>query len=187
MKTIQGVGEPLIADRSRYYVASTQPNRERYAFEKLAEQSFQAYLPECLERVRHARRDQVLKRPLFPGYLFLLLDIRACRWRSINGTPGVIRILTQDDAPIPLPEGIVEAIMERIEADGGAWKMSENPDAPSFNEREPLRIKSGPFAGNVGVFNGFSNRAKTRVQILLDILGGEYVHEAPLTIVEPLG
>ena len=72
-----------------WFAVRTQPRAEEKAVRHLVNQGFAAYLPRYRRRVRHARRNEIVLRPLFPGYLFVELDPARCRWRSINGTVGV--------------------------------------------------------------------------------------------------
>jgi len=59
----------------RWYVVHTQPNGEGRADLNLCRQGFATYLPRYARRRRHARRQEVVKRPLFPRYLFVGLDL----------------------------------------------------------------------------------------------------------------
>lgn len=167
----------------RYYVAATQPSRERYARDRLEAQAFSVFLPECVEVIRHAHKVTKRRAPLFPGYLFVQVDVERARWRAINGTPGVVCLLSAGDYPSPVPEGIVEEIAARCDLAGGAIKMPDPYDVP-FRRDEPVRVKTGPFAGFSGVFVAAS---RDRVRLLLDILGGSVVVQFPLQCVEPAG
>jgi transcriptional antiterminator RfaH len=96
-----------------WFVVRTQPRAEEKAVRHLGNQGFAAYLPRYRRRIRHARRNQIVLRPLFPGYLFVELDPARCRWRSINGTIGVHEILTNGDMPLAVPETIIAEIKSR--------------------------------------------------------------------------
>ena len=43
--------------------------------------------------MRHARKILNVRAPLFPGYLFVSLDLTRDRWRSINSTYGVLGLI----------------------------------------------------------------------------------------------
>ena len=68
----------------RWYVAMTHTKSEEVAYANLARQGFQAYLPRYLRERRHARKTTEVKAPLFPGYLFINIDMDAERWRPIR-------------------------------------------------------------------------------------------------------
>src|SRR3546814_2118173 len=54
---------------TRWYVAQTQAQGEERARLNLERQGFRTYLPRYRRERRHARRRDVVKAPLFPGYI----------------------------------------------------------------------------------------------------------------------
>jgi len=66
-----------------------------------------------------AGRTETIWAPLFPGYLFIILDLTRDRWRSVNGTYGVDRLLTRASATEPVPHGPVEQLLLVANAAGG--------------------------------------------------------------------
>jgi transcription antitermination factor NusG len=102
----------------RWYVVHAQPRAESKAAFHLARQSYSVFWPRFAKVVRHARRRTETLAPLFPGYLFLSLDVSRQRWRSVNGTCGVVRLIMQGERPQPVPRGVVEALQIRTGADG---------------------------------------------------------------------
>ena len=151
----------------RWYVAQTRPQAERRALDHLANQGFEAWLPEYLKRRRHARRTDWVKRPLFPCYLFVHLDLEAERWRSVLGTVGVVGLVGGDRSPSPLADDVVEAIRQRVDDDG----LVVVDTAASFRAGDTVKIAEGPFADLEGIFLDLADR--DRVQILLKLLGRE--------------
>jgi transcriptional antiterminator RfaH len=147
-----------------WYVVRTQSRAEEKAVQHLTNQGFTAYLPRYRRRVRHARRNEIVLRPLFPGYLFVRLDPDRCRWRSINGTVGVREILSNGDAPVIVPDRIVEEIQAR-EDETGAVKLR----GPSFAHGQVVRLLEGPLADVNGLFEEM--RDENRVVLLVSLLG----------------
>ena len=99
------------AEPPRWYVAQTQPHREFGAERQLAAQGFKTFLPTHWKTTRHARAFRTAKAPLFPGYLFVELALGRDRWRSVNGTFGVSRMIMAGELPQPVPAGVVEALL----------------------------------------------------------------------------
>ena len=66
--------------------------------------------------------------------------------------------------PIAVPDGLVDAIRERVEPLGFV-RVGLNLPAGSR-----VRVKSGPFAGLEGIFERPTSR-RDRVRVLLEILG----------------
>jgi transcriptional antiterminator RfaH len=89
----------------------TLSGREISAAAQLNAQGFRPFLPLLLKSVRHARKFRMVRAPLFPNYLFVALDLQRHRWRSVNGTFGVVRLLMIGEFPALVPAGIVEPLM----------------------------------------------------------------------------
>ncbi|MFQ5565940.1 MAG: ATP-binding protein, partial [Paracoccaceae bacterium] len=87
--------------------------------------------------------------PLFPGYLFVALDVQAQRWRAIHSTIGVRHLVCHGDWPAPVPAGIVEEIQAREDEHG----LVAMDTPPPFDKGEMVRITAGVFCDQVGLFD----------------------------------
>ncbi len=64
---------PAAATKDRqWYVAQTQPRKERLALEHLGRQGFTSFLPLVKRPRKTAGKVAFASTPLFPGYIFLL-------------------------------------------------------------------------------------------------------------------
>jgi transcriptional antiterminator RfaH len=151
--------------RERWFVVRTQPHREAKAERQLANQDYRTFLPRFLKSRRHARRFETIRTPLFPGYLFVILDLTRDRWRSVNGTYGVDRLLTHAGAPEPVPRGLVEQLLAATDAEGIVRLH------PNLQNGQMVRVSAGPFANLVGRLQQLDDAG--RVRILLEVLGGK--------------
>lgn len=149
----------------RWYVVQTQVNGEGKAAENLRRQGYQTYLPRYLKRRRHARKVDLVAKPLFPRYVFVAVDIATQRWRSIQSTSGVSRLVTNGDMPAAIPKGVMRALKAREDAKG----FVKLDTAPVFLPGDEVRVLAGAFVGNAGLFNGTADH--DRVSILLEMLG----------------
>jgi transcription elongation factor/antiterminator RfaH len=148
----------------RWYVVRTLAQRERHAAQQLANQNYCAFLPLHLKNRRHARRVETILTPLFPRYLFVILDRTRDRWRSINGTLGVERLLMCGGEPQPVPEGVVENLMLAADQDGTVHFDY------ALHQGQMIKVTAGPFADFVGWLERVDD--KGRVSVLLELLGG---------------
>ena len=121
---------------SRWYVVHTQPNREARADLNLRRQGFSTYLPRYVRRRRHARRHEMVARPLFPRYLFVALDPARDRWRAIHSTFGVNHLVLAGEEPLPVPDGVVDEIRARENGDG--FVKLGLPGSPSLTKPSPF-------------------------------------------------
>jgi len=140
----------------------TQPKSERKAEWHLGAQGFRTFLPQFQKTVRHARKLTTVQAPLFPGYLFVVLDLERDRWLSVRSTVGVSRLFTQDGRPVPVPAGIVESLIAH--SDGSLTRLDDG-----LVEGQAVRILRGPFADFVGKLARLD--ATGRVQVLLQMMG----------------
>jgi transcriptional antiterminator RfaH len=152
-------------DGVRWYVVQTQPNAEHRAIAHLRRQDFTTYLPRYRKRRRHARRTEIVLAPLFPRYLFVSIDMSSQRWRSIQSTVGVSRLVCNGDEPAPVPEAVLDALRAREAADG----VIEIDTQPRFARGDRVRVTDGAFGDCLGLFENMTDGE--RVAILLDLLG----------------
>lgn len=156
-----------------WYVVNTLPHQERRAIENLRRQGFEVWLPEFRRRRRHARRVDNVLAPLFPAYLFVRLDVGTERWRSVNGTFGVVRLLCNGDEPQAVPAEFIDALVARCD-DAGMVVLPPR----KFQLGETVRVAAGPFADLEGLFEEMSGR--DRVFLLFNLLGRQVRASIPL-------
>ncbi len=149
----------------RWFVVQTQSSRETKAAHHLQRQGFEVYFPRYLKRRSHARKIEIVPAPLFPGYMFVAIDMLSQRWRAIRSTVGVLRLVTNGDEPAPVPTAILDAMRQR-EDEKGFVKIEQGP---AFNRGDKVRVLAGAFTDTPGLFDGLADRE--RVAILLDLLG----------------
>lgn len=149
----------------RWYVVQTHAHAEAKAAWHLARQGYLTYLPRYRKRRRHARRVEEVAAPLFPRYLFIAANAAAERWRAIQSTVGVARLVCNGDTPAAVGAGVIEALRAREDARG----LIALDTGPRFAPGEPVRILDGAFAACLGLFESMTDRE--RVAILLDLLG----------------
>ena len=87
------------------------------------------------------------------------------RWRAINSTIGVARLVCNGEDPTPVPAEVITRLMER-EEDGGFIRLDR---LPRFAPGDKIRVLDGIFASCLGLFEGVTDTE--RVAILLDLLG----------------
>jgi transcriptional antiterminator RfaH len=151
----------------RWYVVHTQPQNELRAEFNLRRQGYTTYLPRYLRTRRHARKTETVARPLFPRYLFVGLDLARDRWRAIQSTFGVSNLVFAGDAPLAMPDGIIDEIKAR-EGDDGFVALGL---PAGIGPGSRVRLIDGIFADAKGVLERIAD--ETRVAILLELLGRE--------------
>ena len=163
---------------NKWYVVHTHSLGESKALFHLKRQGFNAYLPKYKKTRRHARKVDVVARPLFPRYLFVSLDILKDRWRSVQSTVGVSQLVSHGEKPTFMPDEMVDALRGREDGDG-YYTLSV---ADAFKEGQVVEISDGPFSEYTGIFDTVSD--KERVFVLLNLLGREVRVSVPVQAVK---
>ena len=147
-----------------WYAVETHSRAEFRAQRSLERQGFSSFLPRFLKARRHARRVDQVVAPVFPGYLFVSFDPKRDRWRAINSTFGVRRLVSfSANQPHPMPADAMTALMERCEAQMITRQL------PDIAVGDEVRVLTGAFAQKIGRIEDFDD--KGRVEILMEMLG----------------
>jgi len=155
-----------------WYVAETKPGKLPLAQQHLKQQHYDTFVPQTHETTIHPtthQKQHVLK-PLFPGYIFIELNLKVQNWTPINNTRGIRHLLTgaskptvtiddQDDfghpIPIPIHDRIITALLARpiLYLDPG----------PHPGDR--VKILSSVFQNETALIDSIQ---KNRVHLILD-------------------
>ncbi len=146
-----------------WYVAKTQPHKERLAERNLANQGIKSFLP----RLRTTRRrfntfeDRLV--PLFPGYIFFRSDRDPALWRAVSGTVGLKYVIWGDGR---VPRAVPFEVMDELIATHNAGALSPFAIAPG----DTVTISRGPFTGFFAKVCALKPRG--RIELLLEVMGG---------------
>lgn len=150
----------------RWYCATTAPGREALAVDRLEHLGFAAFLPLVAREVRHARRVEIVERPLFPRYIFLRFAPGGQRWRQAYGARCLRIFGATPERPTPLPPGLVE----RWQAEGLDKPLMRDLAPELLQAGARISITAGPFCDHAGVCLWDDG---TRVAVLLSMFGTE--------------
>lgn len=167
----------ILEDSERWYVARTLPQREFHAARQLLNQNFRTFVPRFWKNRRHARKVETISAPLFPRYIFVVVDRTRDRWRSINGTLGVDRLLMYGGEPQAVPLGVVENLIAASD-DQGNVRFDLH-----LKEGDAVKVTAGPFADLIGRLERLEDQG--RVRVLLEILGGRVRVALPPGLLAP--
>ena len=149
-----------------WYVVRTKTRSEEQSARHLSNQGFEIYLPRYRKQVRHARTVKSVLRPLFSGYLFVHMDLGQQRWRSINGSVGVISLVPTGDAPKSISGEIIDLIRAREDKDG-----TVSIGLQGLKKGDQVRIREGALAEYEALLEEVSD--EKRVVLLLNFMGSE--------------
>lgn len=168
-----------------WFVIHTQAAWEEKVTDTIAENQLGSFLPIEERVIRHARREQLVKRPYFPMYVFASFHIAEDDWESILEMRGVLNILgirkragiptgaarTQiptNSKPLALRADVVPALQAAMALGNGVIKLEKPKEPERFKKNSKVKITDGPFTGFEGLVD---YDRKKRVGVLLDMLG----------------
>ena len=160
----------------RWYVIQYDHGRELSVLRSLTEYGFETYLPLVLTMVRSkpssalSAKQRVpqptmipVRRPAFPGYLFVRFDAASDPWGDITRTACVRRMFQRGDTPTPIPHGVIERLI-----DGQTDRLMLRSVDPLLEVGAQCAVSAGPFTDHQGVCL-YSDQA--RVRLLLNLFG----------------
>lgn len=147
-----------------WYAIHAKTRQERLAEEHLARQGYRIYLPLIRAPKRRRGHWREVVEALFPGYLFVRLDLDTCNSAPIRSTRGVVGMVGFGGVVPPVPGDLIDGIMAaRSDAEGVILAR------PLPDPGDRVAIISGPLAGLEAIF--LSASGEERANILLDLLG----------------
>jgi transcription elongation factor/antiterminator RfaH len=162
MSNVTALSRPSLTENERWFLVHARPKSELKAQYHLQAQGFRPFLPLIEKTVRHARTLKAVRAPLFPRYLFIVLDLKRDRWLSVGSTVGVSSVVTCNGRPAPVPVGVVESLIRQT--DGSLTRLDAG-----LIEGQSVRILSGPFADLAGTLVRLDEAG--RVRVLLEMVG----------------
>lgn len=148
-------------NETRWYVIYTKANEEDRAERNLAAWGLKTFYPRIKKKQLNEFSGKAIyfSRPLFPRYIFVNFDAEMLLHKVCNSR-GVQKVLSIDNAPVPVDDEIIALIQSKV-ADDGFVKLAEQ-----LARGDEVRIKDGSFKGINGVFD-HTLKDKNRVMILL--------------------
>jgi transcriptional antiterminator RfaH len=126
---------------TRWFAVQTKPHQEALAAARLGQLNLETFLPRFQGDVFVCGITRLVVKPLFPSYLFA----RFCplvSYDAVRHVSGVLRVVGNRHAPIPLEPEVIASLRSRIQADGYV-RLQRRRLQPG----EKVQIEQGPFAG----------------------------------------
>jgi len=148
------------ARTEHWYAAYTCSRYEKCVARQLEERRVECFLPLYRSWRRWKDRRKQLDLALFSGYVFVRIALPE-RLRVLE-VPGVVRLVSVNGQPVPLPEQDIEALRNALEQ-----RIYAEPH-PYLRIGRRVRILHGPLAGTQGIL--VRKKDKFRVVISLEVL-----------------
>ena len=151
-----------VEEESRWYAVHTRSHHERTVHKELTAQKFEVYLPEYRTMSKRKDRKKEIRRPLFPGYVFVRTGLSDGKRIAVLQTKGVVRIIGAGYKPVPVPDHELESV--RI-------LLSNSDDAgpcPAAEKGQLVQVMEGPLRGVVGVVEAAKKR---KIVVMVELVG----------------
>ena len=165
----------------RWYVVHTYAGYENKVKQNLAtrvrsmaveEKIFEVVIPmeDVIEFKGGAKR--VVQKKLYPGYLYIRMDLNDDSWYVVRNTPGVTGFVGSGSRPVHLSRKEVEEILGVAIDDDTAQPEKKMRPRHLYETGEQVRVVNGPFAE----FNGIISEIdvdRSKLKVLVNIFGRE--------------
>lgn len=155
----------LSATEPGWFCFKALPKKEHLAAELLRrEAGLEVFCPRLAYHKKTRRGKVRFVEPLFPGYVFLNVDLQT-EYRRIRATQGIRDVVAFGPRVPPVPPAFIEQLRTRLDEEN----LREVPD-PALAPGKEVVITEGPFRDWKAVITGEVD-ARQRVALLLDFLG----------------
>ena len=174
-----------------WYAVHTYVGQERMVEKNLKERAskmgmwytkiYQVLQPsETATEIQDGGKKVQVERLLFPGYVFVQMDIEdddapgelGESWEAVRGTPGVTGFVGTSTRPVPLSQDEVDRLLRSVGVMQAAVVAPVARVSVNFTEGDMVRVTAGPFADFSGVV-GEVNIPQAKVKVLVSIFGRE--------------
>jgi transcription antitermination factor NusG len=132
--------------RPRWYALWTHSHCEQLVRGQLDARGFEVFLPTIGVWSWRAGVKHRIRRPLFPGYLFVRDGLSGSRYAELLKARGLVGVLGgQDGAPVEIPDAEIDAILALVHSE-----LPASP-YPYLQNGQRVRITEGPLAGVEGI------------------------------------
>ena len=166
-------------DPALWYCIHTRSRHEEVVFQRLEDKRIPSFLPKLEVWSRRKDRRKKIEKALFPGYVFVHEVLNPHHRLEILKTPGVVKILGNEEGPLAVPDIQIESIQTIL---GG--KSSVSP-FPYLQEGQMVRVVEGPLKGCEGFLLKITE-GKEKLVISVDLLQRSVAVEIDGASLEPV-
>ncbi len=146
-----------------WYAAYTKCNHEKTVRKLLSDKGIITFLPTIIVPSRRKDRKILIKRPLFPNYIFIELDKLHGNWMKTYRTPGLVSVCG-NGRPMPIPDEDIESIRIFVNSERNLYPL------PYLKIGSRVQVISGPLAGAIGVLEK-EDHERRRLIVSIELMG----------------
>lgn len=151
-----------------WYALQSKPNKEDALFRQLESQGFEVFFPRIRVNPVNPRAKKI--KAYFPGYMFVLTDIKAVGLSTFQWMPFARGVVSFDQEPATVPDSLINALQRRIEEVNAAG----GEIFTDLHQGDKVYIQDGPFSGYEAIFD-LRLPGSERVRVLIKLLSERQV------------
>ncbi len=151
-----------VKDNKKWFAIYVKSRSEKKVLKLLEDIGIESFLPLITRVKQWSDRKKKVEEPLFRSYLFV--NISLCDYYTVLNINGVVKFITFEKKPVPVPDNQIIAIKEYLND-----TELHSLEYEDFKEGELVKIKSGQMKDLVGRF--IKINGKHRVIIDIEVVG----------------
>ena len=160
-------------ENPKWFLVYTKAREEKRAKKNLENQGFETFLPMiAYEKIRQPKSFSL--EPMFPRYLFIIINAERDNWAHIKSTRGVSHLVMFSDKFAAVPNFVVAFLKTRVNDND---IVKQKVTRQEFQKGDKLVIEKGVLKGKEATF--LSKTGKERVRILLKLMNELIIAEVP--------
>ena len=154
--------------QAQWFAVAAKPRQEQVAEVNLKRQGYHAVPPLIEARKRRQNKWTTVTEPLFPGYLFVRIELGKDNLAPIRSTLGCRDLVRIGQGLVWVPDSVMAPLLS----------LSTSPKTSEvlFGKGDEVSIAQGAFAGLKGIFK--LTKASDRAEVFRAMLG----KERPITV-----
>ena len=161
----------------RWYAVYTTPRAEKQVFKRLEDSSIETFLPLHKTIRQWSDRKKIIEKPLLSSYVFVRISARD--YPAVFKTYGVVRFVTFEGVPVPIPQNQIDNLKLLVNSDAEIEVTNNN-----FDKGDNVEVMTGSLIGLTGEL--ISVHGKKRVIVRIDRLEKNIVVTIPTTFLRKI-
>ena len=147
-----------VKDNKKWFAIYVKARSEKKVLNLLEDIGIESFLPLITRVKQWSDRKKKVEEPLFRSYLFVKIPLSD--YYTILNINGVVKFITFERKPVPVPENQIIAIKEYL-----SDTELQSIDYEDFKEGELVRIKSGQMKDLIGRFVKINGKHRVIIDI----------------------
>ena len=160
-----------------WYLVNTKVRQEETANKNLMSQGFKTFLPKISYELKKSDIKTKVE-VMFPGYLFVHIDIKKDSISSIKFSRGVSNLVMFGGKLVPVPTDLIKELKDKIDEEDTLNLKTEYRD---YKVGEKVIVKEGILKGLKGTL--MSKKGKERVNILISLINKSVTIDMPTVVI----